>query len=206
MILPETTSKFATITRMKDLKIAVFGSSSGGLKATAMNKAMRLGGIIAERGHTVITGACTGLPYEAVRGAMEKGGQVVGYSPWTSREEHEQSGDPVEGFTELFFVPASYEHAKDIKITRKYRNVSSSAACDACVIVAGQYGTLNEFTNAYDFLKPIGVLAGTGGFADMLQEMTEKVRKEPRPPIVFSDDPEELVIELEKVMEKGGSL
>jgi hypothetical protein len=97
----------------------------------------------------------------------------------------------------LIFVPPDYEYAKDLKVRYKYRNITSTNAVDCGIIIAGKYGTLNEFTLLYDLLKPIGVLTGTGGIADELKALTDKVVKDPHPEIVFSDSAIDLVMRLE---------
>jgi len=180
------------------MKISIYGSATGEMSASAHDAAKHIGALIAKRGHTLITGACGGIPLDAARAAHAEGGKVIGYSPARNLEEHKAFGMPVAEISQFIFVPASYEFVDHPGMCRKVRNISSSAACDACIIIAGQYGTLNEFTNAYDFGKPIGVLTGSGGIADLLPEITEKIRKEPRPPIVFSENPEELVEKLEE--------
>ena len=180
------------------MRIGVYGSSTANFTVRATEVARQLGRLIAQRGHTLVTGACVGVPYEAVKGAREIGGESDGFSAYPDLESHRRGGDPTEGFTRFVFVPADYEHARDLRIARKYRNLSSVASCDACTFVSGQYGTLNEFTNAYDLLKPCGIVTETGGFADLLPMLTEKVQKQPRPPIVFSPDPGELMDLLER--------
>jgi len=58
-------------------------------------------------------------------------------------------------------------------------------------------GTLNEFTIAFEDEKPIGVLQGTGGTADMIEELVSKMHRGPGK-IVYNKDPKTLV---EKVIE-----
>ena len=179
------------------MNISVYGSASGEISDRAREAARELGVIIAKRGHILLTGACPGVPYEAVQGAKEHGGHVVGFSSARSMDEHEKWGEPLEGFDEFVFVPQTYEHAQDRRICKKYRNVSSVTACDSAVFIAGQYGSLNEFTLAYDFGKPIGVVTGTGGVSDILADLVQKIQKEPKPFMKFSDSPEEIIMALE---------
>jgi uncharacterized protein (TIGR00725 family) len=60
------------------LTIGVMGSSGADLGDAVRVKAYRLGEAIAARDAVLITGGCSRLPYEAVRGAKAKGGLVVG--------------------------------------------------------------------------------------------------------------------------------
>ena len=61
---------------------------------------------------------------------------------------------------------------------KKYRNVSSTANCDAGIIISGRWGTMNEFTNLYDMGKVIGILTETSGVADEIKNLSKKINKE----------------------------
>lgn len=76
-------------------------------------------------------------------------------------------------FDRLIFIPKDYEFTKNKQVSLKYRNVTSTASCDAGIIISGRWGSLNEFTNLYDMGKIIGVLIGTGGVADELEELNK---------------------------------
>jgi hypothetical protein len=52
------------------MKIAVYGSASGEISQETREKARKIGREIARREHDLITGACPGLPYEAVEAAF----------------------------------------------------------------------------------------------------------------------------------------
>ena len=67
----------------------------------------------------------------------------------------------------------------------------------AGLLLPGSTGTLNEFTLLYDLLKPIGVLTGTGGIADELKALTDKVVKDPHPEEYILDSAIDLVMRLE---------
>jgi len=90
------------------LAIGVMGASGGELADEVCRRVYRLGEAIAEHDAVLITGACPGLPYEAVRGAKAKGGLVVGISPGLSIDEHRgKYRSPVEGFDVLVFYTGS---------------------------------------------------------------------------------------------------
>jgi hypothetical protein len=61
-------------------------------------------------------------------------------------------------------------------------------------------GTLNEFTIGFEDHKPIGVLEGTGGTADMLREILEKAHRGSSN-VVFSNDPSKLLDQVMKLVE-----
>ncbi len=176
------------------MKIGVFGSAAGALSAEAKAKARELGRQIAKLGHTLVTGACPGLPYEAVLGAVELGGKCIGYSPAINLEGHKKVHDfPVKGFTDFVFVP-DIEQLKEPLVARKYRNIASVSAVDAAVIVGGRTGTMNEFTIAFDLGKRIGVLENSGGITDQaIQVLLKDLDKDNGAKIVFNSDPVSLI-------------
>ena len=96
-------------------------------------------------------------------------------------------------YKKLTYIPRSFSFASDIQVSKKYRNVISTANCDAGIIISGRWGSLNEFTNLYDMGKIIGVLTGTGGIADQLPKLSQKNSKKSKAKILFNDSPAELV-------------
>ena len=104
-------------------------------------RAYRLVEAIAARDVILITGACPGLPYEAVRGAKAKGGFVVGISPGLSIHEHQgKYRSPVEGFDVLVYTGSGL-------MGREITNIRS---CDI-VVIAG--GTVQQLGRARHCLR-----------------------------------------------------
>ncbi len=182
------------------MKIGIYGSAADDTAEETRAKAFELGKLLAERGHTVITGACKGLPQEAVLGAVSVGGKCIGYSSCVSKQEHEDMGFPTEGFTKMVFIPKDYEHINNVKICHKYRNVSSVASVDAGITIGGRTGTMNEFTILYDLGKHVGVLEGTGGISDRaIKLLLEDIDKESAGTVVFDSNPVRLIEKLEQL-------
>jgi predicted Rossmann-fold nucleotide-binding protein len=186
------------------MKFGVYGSASTKLKKEVKLKAREIGREIARQDHTVITGGCPGLPYEAVLGAYELGGKTVGYSPATNLENHVKIyKHPVKGFTDFVFVPKGYIHANDPLICKKYRNVSSVAASDAAIFIDGRTGTMNEFTIAYDIGKDIGILEGSGGIAkEAIAVLLRDIDKSSNSTIIYDPDPVSLVKRLTEIYKR----
>ena len=166
------------------LTIGVMGSSGGDLSAEVREKAYRLGETIAEHDAILITGGCPGLPYEAVRGAKAKGGLVVGISPGLSVEEHRgKYNSPVEGFDLLIYTGSGL-------MGREITNIRS---CDMVVIAGGRTGTLGELAIAYDEGRLVGILTGTGGITEFVEEIIQVSGKDTGACLLYDDDPEKLV-------------
>jgi hypothetical protein len=81
------------------MTVGVMGSSGGVIPSEVAKKVYKLGKEIGRRRHVLITGACPGLPHEAVKGAKSVGCTVVGVSPALNFEEHVvKFKSPVRGY------------------------------------------------------------------------------------------------------------
>ena len=182
-------------------KIGVFGSNAEELSTNIISKAKQIGSELANYNLVVITGGSSGVPYLAAYEAAKKGIEVWGYSPVVNIKDQRifAPNDDISTYKRLIFIPKDFEFSSDPQVSKKYRNVISTANCDAGIIVSGRWGTLNEFTNLYDMGKIIGVLTGTRGVADELPKLSKKIAKKSKAKIIFSNSPKELV---EKVIKE----
>lgn len=180
-------------------KIGIYGSASGDMEA-ALPKAKELGNALAQYSDRLIliTGACPGLPYAVIEEAAPSGIEIWGFSSSRDLEaqRHEYPADSTDIYAKIIYVPQDFPYADDPRICKKYRNISSTAVCDAAVFISGRWGTLNEFTDVIDFREPAAVLTGTGGVADELPGLTKRVRKEGQGAVLFDDDPGQLIRKL----------
>ena len=170
-------------------KIAVSGAAdTGHCSADALDKAKELGREIVRHKAVFINGATTGFPYWAAIGAKEEGGFTIGISPASTEKEHIERYDlPVDYMDMIIYTGADYSG----------RNLLLTRAADAVIVGCGRMGTLNEFTIAFEDRKPIGVLTGTGGTADIIEEIVKQSHRGPGS-IVYDPDPKTLI---EKVIE-----
>lgn len=175
-------------------KIGVFGSAEGNIQKI-FNKAHVLGKELGKQKVIVITGASTGLPYEVAKTAKAAGAEVWGFSQTTNLKEQEKLTPNCDSsiYKKLIYIPENYEFAANNSVCKKYRNVTSTANCDAGIIIAGRWGTMNEFTNLYDMGKVIGVLTGTGGITDELENLNKKIKKKSKAKLLFNSSPYRLI-------------
>jgi uncharacterized protein (TIGR00725 family) len=163
------------------------GSASGVIDPAVARRARELGRAIAAADCTLITGACPGLPQEAVVGAAGQGGLVIGISPALSEREHiERYASPVEGFAALIYTGSGL-------MGREVVNIHSS---DIVVVVGGHSGTLGEFAIAYDEGRLIGVLTESGGVADMIGDLVGRLAKDTGAQVLFDPGPTRLIARL----------
>jgi predicted Rossmann-fold nucleotide-binding protein len=183
------------------MRIGVFGANLEDVPEDVKEKARQIGREIAKRNHTIVTGACRGLPHLAVMAARELGGEAIGFSPATDMKSHREAFRfPTSGFSRLVFIPREYEHRDKKGICYKYRNVSSVASADAAVIINGRSGTLNEFLVAFDAGKRIGILKGSGGIADgLIDSVLDAAKKDTGSEIIFDSDPASLIEKITKL-------
>ena len=172
------------------MTVGVMGSAGGKLTEEGLRSVRRLGAAIARCGYVLITGACPGLPHEAVKGAKEEGGIVVGISPALNMEEHVKKYEsPTRGYDAIIYTGSGL-------MGREIENIRS---CDVVVFAGGRSGTLGEFAIAFDEGKVIGVLEGTGGITQHLKVIIGMVDKDTGAVVCYDDDAERLLDKLEHV-------
>ena len=171
-------------------KIAVSGSAINNCSKGAFKKAYEVGRQIGLQGSILITGATIGVPEWATRGTKSVGGVSIGLSPAVSKQAH----------VHTYRLPTKY---MDLIIYTGFdysgRNMLMTRASDAVIIICGRIGTLNEFTTAFEDKRVVGVLTGTGGVEQEIDDIL-KVAKRGRQRIVFDDDPKKLVEKVIKLI------
>ena len=164
--------------------ICVSGAAAGRTVEPAHELAEELGRAIVAKGHILTTGATVGLPFFAAKAAKEAGGMSIGFSPASSLREHVAKYRlPIGVFDFINFTGMHY-------VGRDVHLVQSS---DALITVGGRFGSLHEFTTALGFRMPCGVLTGSGGTADVIQELMEKLEPIHKDYVIFDDNPKRLV-------------
>lgn len=161
----------------------------------AEEKGYKLGKEIVKQNGILITGATTGLPYWAAKGAKEAGGLSVGVSPAATYAAHVKTYHlPTEYFDFIIYTGFGYSG----------RNLILTKSADAVIVGCGGFGTLNEFTIALEDNKPLGIMTGTGGTAEEVSYLLEHIKdphRHGKGKVVFSDNPTELVAKLKKMIE-----
>lgn len=178
-------------------KFAVSGAADHGFcEADAPKKAEEVGREVIRQGGMLVTGATTGIPDFAAKGAKEEGGIVIGMSPASSFQHHLKTYKlPIKNYDTIIFTGFDYSG----------RNLLLTKSADAVIVICGGFGTLNEFTIALEDNKPIGILTGTGGAAEEISHLLLNIKDPHRHgagKVIFSNEPKELVSKLVKLIEK----
>ncbi len=178
-------------------KFAVSGAASEGYcDLDAPEKAEEIGREAIRQGGLLLTGATTGIPDYAAKGAKEEGGIVIGLSPAATFQHHVKTYKlPFEYYDTIIYTGFDYSG----------RNLLLTKSADAVIVICGGFGTLNEFTIALEDDKPIGVLTGTSGTADEIASLLKNIRDPHRHgagKVIFSAEPKDLISRLIKLIEQ----
>jgi uncharacterized protein (TIGR00725 family) len=178
----------------KKIKICLIGSWRNYSKE-ARKGAKLLGEWVAERNHSLVTGACLGIPHEAAKACHKKKGHSIGYSPANSSKYHlKKHGLAKGGFTEIIYMDEK-EHLSYSK-----RNIINIKNSDIVILISGKLGAINEYTIAMDMKKPVFVLEGVGNASDLIRNIEKSLYGKAKSHICTSI--KELLIELEKYIVK----
>ncbi|MBI4235837.1 MAG: LOG family protein [Chloroflexi bacterium] len=175
------------------MTVGVMGSAGGDIPEEVRRRVYCLGQEVARRGYVLMTGACPGIPHEAVKGAKSAGGFVVGISPALNLREHvEEFQSPTWGYDAIIYTGSGL-------MGREIENIRS---CDVVIFAGGRSGTLGEFAIAYDEGKIIGVLEGTGGITEHLDKIIAFVNKRTSAAVLYEREPALLLDLLEQVYQR----
>lgn len=175
--------------------IGVMGGAGKDTPAEVNASLRALGGAIADAGDVILTGACQGLPDEAVQGARARGGVALGISSYSSIEDHRAAGQPTD-FDVLQLTTLPPAHRGQSRPNFMGREIDNIERSDAIIIAGGRFGTLGELAIALEERRPIGVLTGTGGITDVVKDVVAASARAGKPagaPIIYDSDPVRLV-------------
>lgn len=175
-------------------QICVSGAARGDSVERGKEMSVAVGRAIALGGHTLMTGATTGLPYYAAKAYKEAGGKMsVGISPAATKVEHIRKYRlPAEPYDTILYSGLHY-------IGRDALLITSS---DGVITIGGRLGTLHEFAIAVESETPIAVLQGAGGSSDQVDEILKVAGREPSMDIIVGANPNEVVKRLVAVIDR----
>jgi len=170
--------------KIRPYQICVSGAAAGDTVKSSAKLAYMLGREIAKQGHVLLTGATIGLPYHAALGAKAAGGLSVGFSPASSYREHVKIYKlPTDAIDFINYTGMHY-------VGRDNHLVHSS---EAIITVGGRIGSLHEFATAIVGHKVCGVLLGSGGFADFVPLLVDRIVVPGKERIIYDNQPARLV-------------
>jgi len=162
------------------MKIALFSSWKKEVTEEHNILAQEIAIYLVDKGITVVTGGCIGIPAVCIEKAHALGGETVGYFPNTGEHDHYA----IEGNHDArFYSKKHFVQGFTARSLEMIKNV------DAAIVLNGRIGTLSEFGIAVEEGLPLAVIEGTGGITDELQRLTKLVQKEfPENQVIFEKD------------------
>lgn len=170
-------------------QICVSGASKGESATEGKELAQSVGRVIAELGHSLMTGATIGLPNYAAEAYKQAGGKMsLGISPAATKIEHVLKYRlPTKAYDTILYTGLHY-------IGRDMLMVNSA---DAVISIGGRIGTLHEFTIAMETDTPIGFLEGGGGVSTEIVDILHAAGESKSENVIFEADVAKL---LEKII------
>lgn len=178
-------------------QICVSGAAKGPSLEEGKYLARAVGEAIAKAGHTLMSGATTGIPNEAAIGYKKVGGLMsLGLSPAATKVEHVLKYRlPTENYDAILYTGLHYGGRDALLIN----------SADAVVSIGGRLGTLHEFTIAAETHTPIGVLEGAGGISAKIGELLALLPNANPEFVIFEEDPIKLIAKLTRLLDENHS-
>jgi uncharacterized protein (TIGR00725 family) len=161
-------------------QICVSGAAKGESVEQGKQLAKEVGVAIAKAGHSLMTGATTGLPEVAADSYIRAGGKVsFGISPAGTKVEHVLK----------YRLPTEYY---DVILYSGLHYVS----------IGGRIGTLHEFTIAMETRTPVALLQGAGGVSTEIADLIKTLPNMHPEMVVIDTDPDKLIAKLTALLDK----
>lgn len=174
------------------ISISVYGAAHSNYEKSfdVLEKAAQLGEIIADHNCVLTIPATSGFPFWAAKGAYNKGGQVVGFSPAANEREHHQIYNLPHKYMNMIIYSGFGNAGSDLLLSR---------SSDAIIFGYGGLETAHEFWVAFQENKPIGILKGEWTTDEILFGLLRgNEHSFDHSRIIFDDDPKRLVEQLIK--------
>jgi uncharacterized protein (TIGR00725 family) len=175
-------------------QFCVSGAAKGDSVDDGKKLAKLAGAAIAKAGHSLMTGATTGLPNYAAIGYKEAHGKMsLGLSPAATKVEHVVKYRlPTESYDTILYTGLHYVGRDALLIN----------SADAVISIGGRMGTLHEFTVAMETKTPIGFLQGAGGISEEIQTILGLLPDLNKDLVIFETDADVLVEKLTKLLDE----
>jgi uncharacterized protein (TIGR00725 family) len=166
------------------MNVTVFGGAQPKEGSEAYEEARELGSMLAQRGHTVLTGGYMGTMEAVSRGAHETGGHVIGVTC-----------EDIEAWRKTA-ANAWVKEERKMKSLME-RLIGLIEGCDAAMALAGGAGTLTEISLMWNLMiveslppRPL-ILIGSGWqstFDQFFKEFNAYMPKHQRELLYFAQD------------------
>jgi predicted Rossmann-fold nucleotide-binding protein len=163
-------------------RIALCGSHRPDFLEENRERLVVLGKVLAEYGFTFYGGMSPNFPDVVIQAGRTAGAKAYGYSPWISKEEHLERGDPWE-----------YDHIEVVGKGFEYNSKKLIGQVEAIVVVSGGEFTGHEILDAIEQGRVVGILSNIPGIGDAAGRLIAFEN------LIVEEDPRLLV---ERIVEK----
>jgi uncharacterized protein (TIGR00725 family) len=179
---------------MGKYQICVSGAAKGVSAEQGRELAQTAGAAIAKAGHSLMTGATTGIPNDSAIGYKQAGGKMsLGISPAATKIEHVMKYRlPTENYDVILYSGLHYSGRDALLIN----------SADAVISIGGRLGTLHEFTIAMETHTPVGLLEGAGGVGEQIEQLLQILPNADPDLVIYDADPDKLVESLTHMLDK----
>jgi len=175
------------------MRVSVFGGSEPKEESAAYTEALQLGRLLAERGHTVLTGGYIGTMEAVSRGAYQAGGHVIGVTC-----------EEIERWRPISANRWVIEEVKKVTLIERLHTLIHES--EAALALPGGTGTLAEVSLMWNMMtveslhrRPL-ILIGRGWqstFDQFFNEFNSYMTAHQRGILQFADDVQTAVEQLE---------
>jgi uncharacterized protein (TIGR00725 family) len=167
----------------KKMIVGVIGGIGSEFSINVIEKAERLGAVVAKNGGTVITSGGSGLQYHIGRGAINEGGELLAITPGANKDEHENLYKmPTDGAT-VFCYSGMGTVLSNQMILR---------SCDMLLVLGGEaWAHLRDSVGLDSAPRVLGCLV-TDGYHSESHEMLAKDIG-PDVHVIFHSDPDHIM-------------
>jgi len=155
------------------MNISVFGGAQPQPDSPEYESARALGALLAQRGHTVLTGGYIGVMEAVSRGAHEAGGHVIGVTcedieawrkvsrnPWVKEEWRkktllERMQALIEGCDAAIALPGGIGTLAEISLMWNLMVVESLHRRPLILVGSGWQSTLDQFFTSFEYYMPM---------------------------------------------------
>jgi uncharacterized protein (TIGR00730 family) len=155
------------------MNISVFGGAQPQPDSPEYEAARTLGALLAQRGHTVLTGGYIGVMEAVSRGAHEAGGHVIGVTcedieawrkvsrnPWVKEERRkktllERMQALIEGCDAAIALPGGVGTLAEISLMWNLMVVETLPRRPLILVGSGWQSTLDQFFTSFEFYMPV---------------------------------------------------
>lgn len=148
---------------------AVIGTAFGNIGSDLQKECEKLGYFLAKKKMRIITGACPGIPYFVGRGAITINGEVIGYSPAISMEQHlKKYNFTLDGCSKIEYMSKEYEINEVFLI----RSIDMLREADVVISIEGGRGTYGELQMSLCMGKKLICCVAYGGISQKIKALS----------------------------------